>query len=259
MSSHFFLMDVPVMAVLQKIGKLALGTGALTASLIGMTGCQSITVNASHLAQLRVVDASIDSGGLDIYSNGVGLAYNVGFGTASSYVPVQPAGYTITADRANTRQVLVSGGATLYPAKQYTAIVGNTASNLQEAIIQDQSIPAPSGQVSVRILNWATKVGNVDVYLVPSSATLANTNVFAANVSFEGNSGYINVPAGTYAVAVVPTGSVPLSSTVTLLSSSQQYYSTGTVHTIVLIDQQVTTSPAVNAIILDDFDSPSTS
>ncbi len=243
----------------RQTGRCALAAAALAGSLLSLTGCQSITINASNLAQLRVVDASIDAGGIDIYQNGVALAYNVGFGSASSYVPVQPAGYTITADRASTRQVLVSAGATLYPAKQYTAIIGNVAANLQEAIIQDQSVPAPSGQVAVRILNWATKVGNVDVYLVPSSSTLVTTNVFAANVSFEGNSGYIDVPAGTYAIAVVPAGTVPASSTVTLLSGSQQYYSTGTVHTVVLIDQQVTTTPAVNAIMLDDFDSPATS
>ncbi len=242
-----------------RFGRLTLAACALAGSLLTLTGCQSITVNASHLAQLRIIDASVDAGALDIYSNGTGLAYNVGFGTASSYVAAQPAGYTISASRTGTRQTLVSAGATLYPGRQYTAIIGNTLANIQESIFQDQSTPAPSGQTSVRILNWATKVGNVDIYLVPSSAVLTNTNVFAANVAFTGNSGYINVPAGTYAVAIVPTGTAPSASTTTLFSSSQQYYATGTVHTVVLIDQQVTTSPAVNAIILDDFDPPTTS
>lgn len=239
-------------------GRLTLAACALAGSLLTLTGCQSITVNASHLAQLRVVDASVDSGALDIYSNGVGLAYNVGFGTASSYIAAQPAGYTVAADRTGTRTTLVSAGATLYPGRQYTAIIGNSLANLQEVIIQDQSTPAPSNQISVRILNWATKVGNVDVYLVPSNSTLTGTNVFAANVSVTGNSGYINVPANTYAIAVVPAGTAPSSTTATLFSSSQQYYATGTVHTVVLIDQQVTTTPAVNAIILDDFDPPTT-
>ena len=241
-----------------RFSRLTLAACALAGSLLTLTGCQSITVNASHLAELRVVDASVDAGALDIYQNGVGLAYNVGFGTASSYIPSQPAGYTIAADRTGTRTMLVSAGATLYPGRQYTAIIGNTLANLQEVIIQDQSTPAPSGQTAVRILNWATKVGNVDIYLVPSGATLVNTNAFATNVSFTGNSGYINFPAGSYAVAVVPTGTAPSASTTTLFSSSQQYYATGTVHTVVLIDQQVTTSPAVNAIIMDDFDPPTT-
>lgn len=154
---------------------------ALGVLLATLPGCQSITINAANQAQLRIVDVSPDSPGLDFYQNNSVFAYNVGFGTASNYVPLAPGGYTVTADQAGTRQVLASGSSTLTAARQYTAIVGNTLATLQVSILQDQSQPAPSGQTSVRILNWATRGGTVDIYLVPSSATLATTSPAATS------------------------------------------------------------------------------
>lgn len=246
----------PGMALVSsQFGKRALRIAALGLLLSTLPGCQSITINAANQAQLRIVDASPDSPGLDFYQNQSVLAYNIGFGTASSYVPLAPGQYTVQADQAGTRTVLAQTGGTLIAGRQYTAIVGNVVASMQAGIIQDQAQPAPSGQVSVRILDWATRAGAVDVYLVPNSGTLQTTNPVATNVTFTGNTGYINVPAGTYAVAVVPAGTVPVSTTVTLLSDSQRNYPTGSVRTVVLIDQQIVTVPGVKAIVLDDYDS----
>ena len=128
---------------------------------------------------------------------------------------------------------------------------------MQETILTDQTTPAPTGQISVRLIDQATRVGAVDVYLVPSSGKLATTSPFVTGVNFGSNTGYINVPAGTYAIAVVPSGTVPISTTVTLLTGAQVGYSAGAVRTVVLIDQQIVTSPGVQAIVADDYDSPS--
>jgi hypothetical protein len=245
-------------AVSSNLGKRALRIGGLGLLLVGLPGCQSITINAANLAQLRIIDASPDAPPLDFYQNQSVLAYNVGFGTASSYVPLPPANYTLSADQAGTRTVLTSNNATLSAAHQYTAIVGNVLASLQTTILQDQTQPAPSGQISVRILNWATRAGTVDIYLIPSSATLTTVSPVATNVTFQGNTGYINIPAATYAIAVVPAGTVPVSSTATLLSGSQQAYGSGSVHTVVLIDQQIITVPGVKAIVVDDYESPTT-
>lgn len=241
-----------------QLGKRALLAGAAGLLLAGLPGCQSITVNAGNVAQVRVVDASPQSNGLDFYESNNALAYNLGFGTNTSYVPISPGTYTLTADATGTRQVLASASATLSAARQYTVIVGNVPANMQAVVLQDQTQPAPTGHVAVRILDWTTRTGAVDVYMVPSGGSITTTSPVATNVSFQGNTGYIDVPAGTYALAVVPAGTVPVSSTTTLLTGSQRYYGTGSVHTVVLIDQQIVTVPGVQAIILDDYESPTT-
>ena len=115
---------------------------------------------------------------------------------------------------------------------------------------------APSGQVALRFVNEATHAGAVDIYIVPSSGKLLTTAAIATGVLFTSNTGYINVSAGTYAIAVVPTGTVPLSTTATLYTGSQIAYSNGAVRTVVLIDAPIAITPAVTAIIASDYDSP---
>jgi hypothetical protein len=226
----------------------------LALSAAALSGCQGINLNSP---QLRVIDASPDAGILDSYQDNTALAYNLVFGTVTSYVALSSGSYTLAADRAGTRQTLVAGNATLSPGKQYTAIVGNIAASMQQTILLDQSQPAPAGDIDLRFLQQATRSGAVDIYLVPRSG---KPNQIAVNQSFGANSGYLSVPAGTYAIDVVPTGTTLVSSTVTLLSGAQVDYPSGAVRTIVLIDQEIIGSqragltPGVQTIIANDAD-----
>jgi hypothetical protein len=227
----------------------------LALAALGLAGCQSITANN---AQLRVIDASPDTGVIDAYQNTTGLAYGLGFGNETSYVSMLPGNYTLSTDKANTRQTLTTGQTTLLAGHQYTEIVGNIAANLQQTVLQDQTTPAPAGQVALRIVQQAAHAGPVDIYLVPSGG---RPTPFASNLLFGKNTGYITVPAGTFAIDVVPTGTVLVNSTVTLQSGSQNQYDSGAVRTVVLIDEESFSAnhtgltPGVQALSLDDADS----
>lgn len=230
---------------------------AVLLAVAALSGCQSINMNS---AQLRVIDASSDSGVIDSYQDSSALAYNLGFGTMTSYVPMSPGPYTLSADKAGTRQTLAASNDTLVAGKQYTEIIGSSLVNLQQTLFLDQSAPAPTGQISIRLINEATRSGAVDVYLVPTSSRLVNTSPIAINLGFGANSGYLNVPEGTYAIDVVPAGTTLASSTITLMSGAQIAYTSGAVRTVVLIDQEIlgmqhaALTPGVQAIIADDAD-----
>ena len=56
----------------------------------------------------------------------------------------------------------------------------------------------------MRFVHQATRAGAVDIYLVPSSGKLLTSSPIATGVVFTGNTGYINVPAGTYTIYTVP-------------------------------------------------------
>jgi len=230
--------------------------GALAALLLGLPGCQSIEVTATNVAEIRVIEASPDPNvpGLDFYLNNTALAFNVGYATISSYIPVVPGGYTISADADKTTKPLVSATATLVNGNSYSAIVGNQLATLSETILQDQTQPAPSGEISLRFVDQASKVGAVDVYLIPTGGTLITTLPFLTNVSFTENTGYLNVPAITYTIAIVPTGTVPIATTLTLYTGSQITYASGAVRTVILVDQQITTTPGLQVIIAKDVD-----
>jgi hypothetical protein len=227
---------------------------------VGLSGCQGITMNS---AQLRVLDASPDAGVIDSYQNSAALAYNLGFGTMTSYIPMSPGVYNLASEKAGTRQILAASTETLAANKQYTEIIGAGLANLQQTLFLDESTPAPSGRIAVRVINATTRAGAVDVYLVPmapSFSKVMSASPLAVNLGVGANSGYIDQPEGTYAIDVVPTGTVLASSTVTLYSGAQVAYASGAVRTVVLIDQapvgtqHAALTPGVQAIVAEDVD-----
>jgi len=225
----------------------------LAAVLLPLPGCQSIT-GSPNLSQVRIIDASPDAPGLDIYQGSAVLAYNLGPGTVTSYVPIVPGGYPIVVDTAGTRQQLVSASGTFLANAQYTVLVGNYAASLQELILKDQSQPAPTGDISLRFIDQSVKIGAVDIYLVPTGSTLLTTTPVLTDIAFNTNSGYLNIPTGTYTLAIVPTGTTPTATTVTLYTGAAVAYTGGGAKTIVLVDTTVTTKPEVQVVTANDYE-----
>ena len=223
--------------------------------LAALTGCQGIVSTPSR-SQVRIIDASPDAPGLDMYEGTAVLAYNLGFGTITSYVPINPGTYTISAKSAGTTQVLSTATATFAASGQYTALIGNSAASLDEVILKDQSQPAPSGQISLRFVDQATRISAVDIYAVPAGQKLTGVTPIVTNLTFPINTGYINIPTGAYTIVMVPTGTVPTTTTVATYSGAQTTYSGGAARTIILIDQQLITTPGLQVITADDYDSP---
>jgi len=228
---------------------------AVTTLLGVLTGCQGI-VDTTSSSQVRIIDASPDAPGLDIYQGTGPLAYNLGFGTITSYVPIVPGTYTISADSAGTKQVLSSSKGTFVNSAQYTVLIGNNAASLQQLILKDQSQSAPSGQIALRFIDQATRVSSVDVYLVPAGQKLTAVTPVATGLVFNVNTGYINIPTGTYTLVLVPTGTIPTSTTVATYTGAQTTYPGGSARTIILIDQQLVTTPGLQVITAADYDSP---
>ena len=231
---------------------LALGLGAL---LLPLPGCQSIT-GVSPASQVRIIDAVPNGGGIDVYQGSGILAYNLGLGVITSYVPITPGNYAINVDAAGTKTLLVSATGTFANGQQYTVVVGNYFSQLQEIILKDQSQPAPTGQVAIRVVDQSTRGGTVDLYLVPTGSTIAQVRPFLTGIAFGSNTGYVDVPSGSYTLEAVPSGTVPTATTTTLYTGSSLNYSSGSAKTVVLIDQQLVTVPGIQAIVADDYESP---
>ena len=184
------------------------------------------------------------------------MVYNLGFGTITSYVPLTPGTYTISAKSAGSSQVLTTAKGTLVASGQYTVLIGNFSANLQETILKDQSQAAPSGQISLRFIDQATRVGAMDVYLVPAGQTLTAVTPILTNLTFSTNTGYLNIPTGTYTIVMLPTGTVPTTTTVATYTGAQVTYPGGSARTIILIDQQLVTTPGLQVITAADYDSP---
>ncbi len=188
---------------------------------------------------------------MDVYEGSDVIAYNLGFGTVTSYVPIMPGTKTVSMDTAGTRQQLVSATALFGTSRQYTVLVSNVAADIQEQILTDQSSAAPTGEIAVRFIDEATQIGGVDIYMVPSGSRLADANPVLTDVTFPTIGGYLDVPTGSYSIVVTATGT-----STALYTGNTVSYAAGAARTFVLLDQQILNKPAVNVITADDYDSP---
>ncbi len=228
----------------------ALGAVALLGTL---SGCQSIT-GSPNLSQVRIVDASTTATGVDVYQGAGALAYNLGLGTITSYVPLTPGNFSINVDGAGTRQQLATQGGTFLTGQQYTVLISNYLAGLQETILEDQSHAAPSGQVSLRVIDASTRAGALDIYLIPAGSSLTSVRALLSAVSLGENSGYLNVPAGTYTLVALPAGATLTAAGSTYYTGAAVTYVPGAAKTLILIDQQLVTVPGIQVITGNDYD-----
>jgi hypothetical protein len=237
--------------IAHQTGRLA----ALAVFALALTGCQ-IVAGTTLYTQVRFIDASPDAPGLDVYQNSTATLYNIGLGTASSYVAIAPGSYTYSVDVTATRQQLADVAGPFALGVQYTVLIGHITAKLQMTILKDQSTPAPSGQVALRFLDQSTRNGPVDIYLLTPGAALTGVSPIVKDIAFGNTPAYIDAPIGTYSIVIVPTGTVPTSATVPLYAGSEIDYASAAARTIVLIDQQLVTTPVLQVISADDYDSP---
>ncbi|HEY8997644.1 MAG TPA: DUF4397 domain-containing protein [Edaphobacter sp.] len=205
---------------------------------------------------MRIINASPDAPSMDIYQNNAAIAYNLGFGTVTSYVPVNPGSYTSMATQAGTKQILASSKAVYATGGQYTILIGNVSASMQQLALKDQSQPAPVGQIALRFINQATRIAGQDIYMVPQGQKLTSLTPIYTNIAFNTNTSYLNIPVGTYTLVIVPTGTVPASDTIATYTGAQVTYSAGSATTFILIDQQAVTTPGLQVIMATDFTSP---
>jgi Domain of unknown function (DUF4397) len=227
---------------------------AALAGILGvLSGCQAI-VTSAPTSQVRIIDASPDAPSVDMYEGNNALAFNLGFGTLTSYIPMSPGTYTIATNTTGSKQALASGKATFAASTQYTILIGSTLSSLQQLTLTDQSQPAPAGQIALRFIDQATRINAVDIYLVPAGQKLTAVTPLITGAAFGGNTGYLNIPAGTYTLVMLPAGTVPTGTTIPTYTGPQITYAAGSVRTIILIDQQLAI-PGLQVITADDVNS----
>jgi hypothetical protein len=230
---------------------------AAIAVLGTLTGCQAIVSSAPE-AHVRIINATPDAPRLDLYQDSNALAFNLDFGNVTSYIQLAPGAYNITANTAGTRQVLSTAKTTFTTSGQYTVLIGNTAASLQQLTLADQSQPAPPGQTALRFINQATRAAAVDIYLVPAGQRVSSITPLVTGIAFGTNTGYINVPIGTYSLAMLPAGTAPTSTPIATYTGPQVTYSAGAARTIILIDPPFATAQGIKVITANDFDLPGT-
>jgi hypothetical protein len=147
---------------------------------------------------------------------------------------------------------LVNTSGTLLAGHQHSVFLtdnGAAPNSYEVTILEDQQVPAASGHSAFRFLNQAPKTGAVDVYMVPSGTTLADTIQLVTALPVGSTAGYISFTSQTVTMIITPTG------VLTPKYTSQTIALTGgEVRTVLIVDTQLTSNPPVTVFMANDID-----
>jgi hypothetical protein len=236
--------------------RLAMTVAASLALAFSLSACENVA-SYTQSSLVRVIDASFIAPAVNIYVEGTMLAGNIGEGYISEYGTLSASGSAIIKVTAATGgKTLVSSTATLTAGAQHSVFLtdnGAAATSYTVTVLEDQQVAAASGHSAFRFINEAPATGGVDIYMVPSGSTLANTKILVSNLAVGATAGYTSFTSQTVTMVVVPTGTVTTGTKV-----SNEYTSTslaltgGEVRTVMIIDSELTSNPPVSVVIAKD-------
>jgi hypothetical protein len=217
---------------------------------LGLSSCENVATYTQP-SLVRVIDASYIAPAVNVVVEGTLLAANIGQGTITPYgtLPANNAALIqVTAATGGTALVTTNG--TLLAGHQHSIFLtdnGAAPNSYTVTILEDQQTQAAGGHSAFRFLNQAPKTGPVDVYMVPSGSTLADTIPIVTALPVGGTAGYISFTSQTVTMIITPTGVTTPKYTSTPLALTG-----GEVRTVLIVDTQLTSDPPVEVFMADD-------
>jgi hypothetical protein len=232
---------------------LALGGVALAALAIAttLTACENVA-SYTQPSLVRVIDASYIAPAANVQVEGTLLAANVGQGTITPYgtLPASnDAPIDVTAATGGATLVKTSG--TLLAGHEHSVFLtdnGAAPNSYEVTILEDQQVAAATGHSAFRFLNQAPKTGPVDIYMVPSGTTLANTIPLVTALPVGSTAGYISFTSQTVTMVITPTGVITPKYTSQIIPLTG-----GEVRTVLIVDTQLTSNPPVTVFMANDI------
>lgn len=202
------------------------GMGAV-AALLFAAGCGS-----NGNASLRVVQASPDTGQVNVLLNSKTISSDIGYAGSTGYISVDSGSPNLQVTPINSSTPIVNETVTLASTSNTTVIVANYAANVEGLVLSDNNTDPPTGDAQLRVVNAAPGISTADVYFVPSGSSLATIAPIITSLGFESASSYETLTAGTYQIFLTVPG------------TKNAYFSTGQ---ITLTSGQIRTVVALNS------------
>jgi hypothetical protein len=232
------------------VPKLAVAAVACLALALGLTACENVA-SFTQPSLVRVIDASYIAPAVNVVVEGTLLAGNIGEGYISAYGTLPASNSALIKVTAATGGVaLVSATATLAAGHQHSVFLtdnGAAATSYTVTVLEDQQTSAASGHSAFRFINEAPKTGALDIYMIPSGTTMANTIPLVTDLAVGATWGYGSFASQTVTMVIVPTGAITPKYTSTAMSLTG-----GEVRTVMIIDSQLTSNPPVSVVVAKD-------
>jgi hypothetical protein len=227
----------------------AIALAALAVS-VGLAACENVA-SYTQPSLVRVIDASYIAPAVNVAVEGTLLAINIGQGTITPYgtLPAS-ADAPIDVTAATGGATLVSTSGTLLAGHQHSVFLtdnGAAPTSYEVTVLEDQQVPAAGGHSAFRFLNQAPKTGAVDIYMVPSGSTLADSIPLVTALPVGATAGYISFTSQTVTMVITPTGLLTPKYTSEALNLTG-----GEVRTVLIVDTQLTSNPPVEVFVAND-------
>ncbi len=229
---------------------VALAAAALLVAAFGISACEDVA-GYTQPSLVRVIDASYIAPAINVQVEGTLIAGNIGQGTITPYATLpasNDAAIDVTA--ATGGATLVDSQGTLLSGHQHSVFItdnGAAPDSYDVTVLEDQQISAAGGHSAFRFLNQAPATGPVDVYMIPSGSTLANTIPIVTALPVGSTAGYISFTSQTVTMVITPTGV-----TTPKYTSTSMALTGGEVRTVLIYDAQLTSNPPVEVSIAND-------
>jgi hypothetical protein len=185
----------------------------------------------SGSARIRLINADPSQSSLDlsIDSKAVASASALAWGSASGYSSVSSGSRHLQVEASGTSNVISDQTLSLSSASDTSVLFTNSGA----MILSDNNSTPSSGNVSLRVINAASRLGTADVYVVAAGTNLATVSPTFSGLTFPLASAYTTVAAGSYQIIFTLPGQK-----FGWITSSSLVFSSGQVRTVIGLNGQ---------------------
>jgi Domain of unknown function (DUF4397) len=178
------------------------------------TGCGSMSSSSSQngpTAQVRIMQASGDSGNVDVQVNGKTIASNLGWrqtfpAKTTTYANVQAGNIHYQEFAAGTSApALVDTQLNVSANTYYTIVTAGEESTgtLGTFVLTDDHVAPAAGQLRLRFVNASSSAGPIDLYVAGASGFPSTPSV--AGLAFKSATGYMSFSGTSVQLCASPT------------------------------------------------------
>jgi hypothetical protein len=191
------------------------GPGDAPISLLASTGAAALEFpDVNTPSAVRAIHASPDAPPVDIVANDdfdAPAVANLAFGETTGYLNPPPGPINLKVVPTGTNApVVIDADLTLVQGTAYSVYAVGLlgAGEIAPLVLVDDLRPVAT-EARLRLVHASTAAGEVDIYVVGDGegADLSGSEPAFTAVPFTADTGYVSLPAGSYDVAVTPTGS----------------------------------------------------
>jgi hypothetical protein len=153
-------------------------------------------------ARVRVLHASPDAPAVDVYVDGEEAISNLAFGSITDYVTLPAGTHSVEVFPASADgmgDAVIAADLQIAAGTDYTVAATNVLADIAPAVFVDDNTQRATGNARIRVIHLSPDAPAVDI-------AAAGAGTLLSGLAFPDASDYLEVPAGTYDLSVLPAG-----------------------------------------------------